>query len=448
MMNRSVRRLIGSAQVLRQLPLQRRLAALSPDAYAEEANRRLHDAIGFAADRVPYYRKLFPEHGIDPAAIRTSVDLERLPIQEKSAVRTAPLEFRSDGTAGRQAIPITTSGSTGEPLVVYHDPRSLVANFAYCEPEKQVVREILGPRRNVRQLSIAHSGSTLHKIWKAYGNWSFLPVPSDASLLSVETPLDEVIDTINAVRPTVLSGYGSYLEMLFRHAHNNRIEIHRPRLVSYAADAMTEDGQQLIRHRFGVPVLSRYSAVESFRIGFSCNANAGFHIRTDLCALRIVDDSGRDVEPGKSGDIVISNLVNRGSVLLNYRLGDTGAWAERPCSCGRPMPLLERLDGRSEDVLELSNGERVHPRAIWSVIGAHERITRYQLVQREVDRFELRLMTTKPSDFEAIGASVVKSLRPRLANSRIDCTYCDTLSASAGGKFRPVVSLHSLDSVP
>ena len=85
---------------------------------------------------------------------------------------------------------------------------------------------------------------------------------------------------------------------------------------------------------------------------------------------------------------------------------------------------------------------------IWSVIGAHERITRYQLVQREVDRFELRLMTTKPSDFEAIGASIVESLRPKLANSRIDCTYCDTLAASAGGKFRPVVSLHSLDSVP
>lgn len=448
MIQETTRRVIGSARILRRLPAQRRIAMLSGDDYEEESNRRLRQTVRYAARTVPYYRELFRRERIDPRDIRTAADLTILPILEKATLRDAPSSLRSSSKHGRHAISFSTSGSTGHPLTVNHDPLSLIDNFANCEAEKQVVREILGPQRGVKQISVIHGGSTLHKIWDAYRQWSFLPVPTEESLLSVESPVGDVIEAINAAKPTILSGYGSYLEMLFRHVHGHGIKMHRPSLVSYAADAMTPGGRRMINDDFGIPVLSRYSAVESFRIGFTCKEQLGYHIRSDLCDVRIVDVNGQPVDAGVSGEIVISNLVNRGTVLLNYRLGDIGAFSGRACACGRPMPLLKDLEGRTEDILHLSNGELVHPRAVWAQVGKHREVTRYQFVQHEIDRFELRLVTKCKSDYERIAPAIRASLTKQLFGARIDCVHRGSLAPSAGGKFRPVIALDRLDVKP
>jgi phenylacetate-CoA ligase len=86
--------------------------------------------------------------------------------------------------------------------------------------------------------------------------------------------------------------------------------------------------------------------MEAGTIGFQCERREGFHLNVDLCAVRIVDAEGRTVPPGTSGDIVISSLDNRATVLLNYRIGDRGTLSPQPCPCGRSLPLLASLEGR------------------------------------------------------------------------------------------------------
>lgn len=431
----------GSVRVLGLLPGQSKIARIPHEAAVRKSDQRIRATVRYAADTVPYYQKMFRARGIDPHRVRTAADLDQLPILEKLQVREAPDFFLSRSAAGRRSIAFTTSGATGEPLTVYHDPGSIVANIAYCEPEKQVVREILGRRRGIRQLSIIYSTSTLNKIWKIYRELTFIPTPSEQSLLSVKAPIDDIIARINRFKPDVLSGYGSYLEALFRYVRVKGIRMHLPELVNYGADAITEPGRRLIQENYGIPVISRYGAVESFRIGFTCREGTGFHIRDDLCHLRIVDESGCNLPAGEAGQIVISNLVNRGSVLLNYRLGDIGTLAETPCPCGRPLPLLTGLDGRSEDILTLKNGRIVHPRAIWSVIKEHQGVMRYQLIQHEPDRFELRLVTADRADFDRVTADVLRDLRRQLADATVECVYTDHIDTPAGGKFRPVISL-------
>ena len=116
-------------------------------------------------------------------------------------------------------------------------------------------------------------------------------------------------------------------------------------MVKYSADAVTEPWRQLIEERFGVVVLSGYNAVECLRIGFICDHGCGFRLREDLGHLRVIDGRGEQVQPGQSGEVVISNLVNHGTVLLNYRLGDVGVrlragppcwWSERACRSSVP----------------------------------------------------------------------------------------------------------------
>ena len=68
-------------------------------------------------------------------------------------------------------------------------------------------------------------------------------------------------------------------------------------------------------------MLSRYGAVECFRIGYTCEHDEGFHIHESLCDLKIVGPDGTRLADGEPGEVVISNLVNRATVLLNYNLG-------------------------------------------------------------------------------------------------------------------------------
>ena len=91
--------------------------------------------------------------------------------------------------------------------------------------------------------------------------------------------------------------------------------------------------------------------------------------------------------------MVISNLVNRGTVLLNYRFGDIGTISNEQCPCERTLPLLSELEGPAEDVIHLADGGWVHPRAVWGVIKQQTEVLQYQLIQHAPEHFELRIVT-------------------------------------------------------
>jgi phenylacetate-CoA ligase len=401
--------------------------------------------VRYAAATVPYYQDLFRKLGIDPGAVRTADDLTRLPLVDKATVRADPTRFVSTSRAGSRSVAFVTSGTTGEPVEVRHDHGSLLKNIAYGERERAVVQEVCGP--HFRELHVNYDRATVRKVWAFYRERTLIPAPTGRRVLDVSMPIPELLAAMNELRPDVIIGFGSFLETLFRIIAAGGHPIHRPRMLLHVADGMTPEGRRMIEGEFGIPVFSRYNAMESFKIGFQCRAGPGFHLHADLCHVRVVDAEGRDVEAGVPGEIVISNLVNRGTVLLNYRLGDRGTLAREPCSCGRTFPLLAALEGRSEDVVELADGRLVHPRSIWSVLLPRRGILRYQLVQRAPARFQLRLATADQATFERLRPEIERDLAELLADSEIEIVRVRDLGLGEPGKFRPVRAL-SRDLAP
>lgn len=438
-MSSFLNRLYGTAIVACHLPFQKRAAYLPVSRLGKIRDRRIRRLVHYAARNVPYYRDLFRQHGIDPRAIRTAEDLEMLPLVDKQTVRDNPQAFVSTSRRGQTAIPFKTSGSTGTPLTIYYDRRSLLANMARTRPEKAVVRNALGNTRAGRQLTILYSSSTVRRIWELYREFSFVPGPSRLLLLDVNDPFEEIIKSINTFEPDVVSGYGSYLEALFRQVAARQTAVHLPRVLIYGADTMTEAGREFIEDTFGIRVFSRYNAVESFRMGFSCERQHGFHLREDLCFLRIVDAQGNQVKDGEPGEVVISNLVNRGTVLINYRIGDLGAINHEPCPCGRTLPMLARLEGRSEDIIHLADGRMVHPRTIWGVFKTRNDVLRYQLIQHLPDKFELKIVLTGSQTRDAVVKIILEDLEKLLGPVEITASCHEELS-TGNRKFRPVIS--------
>jgi len=395
----------------------------------------------YASRTVPYYRELFKSLGIDPNEIRTAGDLVRLPLVSKAELAEAPKRFVSESRRGRRAVAFDTSGTTGLRLRIEHDRRSLLANIAFSERERALVTAAVGKSIGYRELALGYAGNTLNKVTAYYRAHTYLPVRPDRRFVSVAQPVEAVVRAINDHRPDVLIGYGSYLEALYRLIAVSSIRLHRPKLVFYVAEAMSPEGVEFIEKKFELSVYSRYNAVEAFKIGFSCEMSRGFHLHDDLCHLRIVDSAGHDLPAGENGEVVISNLVNHGTVLLNYRLGDLGRLVRKACPCGRNLRMLEDLQGRVEEVLYLTEDRFVHPRAVWGVLKKAPEILRYQLIQHERERIELRLLTICEAAFDRARQQVLAPLEVLLEPAAIEPVRLEELGPQEAGKFRPVIAL-------
>jgi len=245
------------------------------------------------------------------------------------------------------------------------------------------------------------------------------------------------------LRPDVIRGFGSAVGYLFRWAARHGREISLPRVVVFGGDHLPEVDRELIEDRHGVPVVAEYQACEALMIAFQCELRRGFHVSSDLVHLRVVDDDGNDVAAGSPGGIVISNLVNRATVLLNYRLGDRGVLSEEPCPCGRTLPLLARLEGRADDLLVRSDGERVHEGVVLKALHSVPGVLEVQVTQHEVARVEVRLVTMTDCEPERVARTVERTLHELLGGDpavEVRAVLTPAIPPSDGGKRRMVVS--------
>ena len=434
----------GMLEIVRNLPGQRR-AHYRPRSDANAGrDARVRATIRHAAHHVPHYRDLFASMGIEPAEIRSAEDLDLLPQLDRSAVQALGQRLLSDTAAGREAIPFRTTGSTAMPLTVYHDRSSLLANVAYSERERAVEARFAGRRYRYTVLDLRAAAGTLVRVREFYGRTSFRPLRPRHHLISVDTPVDRVLDALDELRPDVVHSYGGYLELLFRSAAASGRLRHPPKVAVYAGDTMNSAARELIEHDFGVPVVGNYNAVEAFKIAFMCEQRAGFHVHEDLCHVRLVGPDGERIRPGERGEVTISNLVNRATVLLNYRLGDLARLVDGPCECGRTSPRLVELEGRVDEFLDLGDGFYVYPTQLWDAFRARPEILQYQLVQHAFDQFELRVVLADERGAVHAAEGAASELRETLRGASVEVTLHEELPIGAGGKVRHLVPLKAV----
>lgn len=204
---------------------------------------------------------------------------------------------------------------------------------------------------------------------------------------------------------------------------------------------MSDAERRLLERSLSIAVFSTYQADEALRLGFQCERRQGFHLCLDDVAVRVVDREGRAVGPGQTGEIVISNLTNHATVLLNYRLGDLVTVSDGPCPCGRSLPTIERIDGRADDGLLLPDGDVRHSLGVLQPLQSVPGVIGLQLVQESVTAFMLRVVAAAGADWPATEAALDSALRAQLgAAITVQVLRVDVIAPEPGGKLRAVIS--------
>ncbi|MBI5395358.1 MAG: phenylacetate--CoA ligase family protein [Verrucomicrobia bacterium] len=412
---------------------------------ARAQTHRVRRMAGYAYRTVPYYRETFDRLGLTPADFKSVEDLTRLPILERAQIQRDPEYFCSRERPTADLLELRSGGSTGAPRRVFHDLRGVFQNAAHGERERSIWTRFIGRRFGYRELIVAPPHNSTFKVQQFCRERGFYPsgVGIERRYLSLLDSPERVVAEINSFRPDVVHTYGSFLGILFHHLSHAGPEtlLHRPKILTYTSDGLSDSVRRLIGQEYHVPIFSTYQAVEAFKIGFECECHRGIHLNADLYPLRIIGPSGQTLPPGESGEVVVSNLVNGGMVLLNYRLGDIATLLPEPCPCGRTLPLLSFPQGRSDDLIELPSGRVLHPQAIRAVFFDRMGVLEYQVVHEEGVRFRVSLLTAPTCDRAATRERVAERFEEYVGAGVVtEIRFVDSIDRTAGGKFRSIIS--------
>ena len=443
MMRQSLARLRWSAYAFLKSRAESRLPYQPIEAIIARQNRKIRSIVSHAYATVPFYREAMDQSGIAPGDIQTSADLEQLPLIAGIELAESPARFYSSLYGPANTLTLQSSGTNGMAKRVRYDYAALFEALAHGHRQRAVMAKFTGRSADYREMSIVREESISKNLRKFYEAHTWVPSRLDVRRrrLGLELPFCDLLDQIDDFRPDMLTGYGSHLGALFRWAIEQGREFHRPKLIWYGADGMSESDRQLIEREAGIPVMSTYQADEALRIGFQCEQRRGFHLSLDDVAVRVVRPDGQPSAAGETGEVVISNLNNRATVLLNYRLGDMVTLPVEPCACGRSLPVIENIAGRANDMIRLPAGELRHSLIFLAPLQKIPGVSQVQLEQNSDGSVRVNAVCRKGCNWADISRSILE-ISGRLIGQGVEVSARQLMEIprEPGGKVRAVIS--------
>ena len=314
---------------------------------------------------VPFYQQKFKEMGITPDDIRTVDDVRKLPFTTKQDLRdTYPF--------GMAAVPLrdcvrlhSSSGTTGNPTVILHTKKDL------DEWANQVARNLwmVGLRPDDVFQNSSGYGMFTGGLGFQYGaeKLGMLTVPAAAgnSLRQIKFMRDFGTTAVHAVP--------SYVTRLYEVMQEQGVDPRRDtklRVLAIGAEPHSEEQRKRIENMMGVKAYNSFGMSEMCGpgVGFECPQQNGLHFWEDYYIVEIVDpDTLEPVPDGQIGELVLTTLCREAMPLLRYRTRDLTRVLGRSCPCGRNHVRLDRMRGRSDDMIVL-RGVNIFPIQIEKIL--------------------------------------------------------------------------------
>ncbi|MFY9634002.1 MAG: hypothetical protein WAL27_04675 [Cellulosimicrobium cellulans] len=254
--------------------------------------------------------------------------------------------------------------------------------------------------------------------------------------LDVTAPIDENVAALNRFQPRILVGYASALKPLASEQRAGRLHI-APQGVMSASEVLSPHTASELEAAWGTAPFDVYAATETAGIASPCTYR-NRHVYEDLLIIEPVDQNGKPVPPGTTGArLLVTVLFSRTLPLIRYEMSDTVKLGGRGCPCGRTFTLMEDIEGRIEDILQLpgrTGAVTVHPIVFHHVLD-QAAITGWQVIQEPSGLRVLVAGLTPGNSLEGIRAGVAAALsKAGVVQTRVDMHLVDRLERTALGK--------------
>lgn len=318
-----------------------------------------------AALKTPFYRERLKKAGLkDPRDLTSLKEMEAIPFTTKEDLREAyPYGLLSCGKEDIVRMH-SSSGTTGIPTVIYQNRKDLDNWTVLIE---RSLRAIGCKKEDVFQNMMTYGlftgGLGLHYGAEALG-MMVLPVSSGNTVRQLSVMKD--------FQTTVLHATPSYLLYLYSRMEElgYKREDFKLKKAIVGAEPHTEEVRQKLQKLWDIDVYNSYglSEMNGPGVAFECEEKKGMHLWEDSYFMELVDrESFMPLSPGETGELVLTILNRTATPIIRYRTKDLTAIINDPCSCGRTSRRIQRIKGRTDDML-IINGVNVFPSQIEEVI--------------------------------------------------------------------------------
>ncbi len=372
---------------------------LPATAIREIQDDRLRVMLALCAEGHDFYREAWA--GIDLGTIRGVADLHRLPLTTKRALMDQPERFRLHCPAlplAQRALweVVHTTGSSGDPTPIYnttHDYHAyLLLNRRVAEIAGITNRDMIA---NLFPLTAASMGAFMRSSTLAYGAGAAVAASlggAPVGPFGVQNSMVEALGIVERHRATVLWGVTSFIRKLLLRAIEVGADFRSVRMIAMTGEAsspeLREELRRLLRQLGAADtiIFDRYGSTESGGLSQCVQDGPWHNPAPELLHMEVVDPAtGQTLPDGERGQLAITHLDRRGTVLIRYLVGDVVSLDQSPCPhCGRTS---ERVCGpvvRTKDLIKVK-GMLINPDLLLAAMQGLDGLDEFQVVVAKQD---------------------------------------------------------------
>lgn len=403
-------------------------------------NKKLRYLIRHAYYNVPYYHDLFKSLNISENDFKTKEDLSKLPILTKNDVRKSPEMFLAQNIKKSEMISTTTSGSSGS-----------VFNFMIDKDVLSLTRAMLlrgwgfaGYQIGDKMATIAGS-SLLPKKMKLSKKMAFnfnrnLPL---SSYNMNDNVVQTYVNNLSKFNPKYIRGYPSSIRIVAKYLLDNNISSIHPFAIITTAEKLSFNDKATIMDAFNCEVFDHCGCGDGGENFCECKEHSGYHIGMERSIHEFINGSGDQVSSGEIGRVILTDIWNYSMPLIRYDAGDMAVYTDEKCSCGRGLPLVKSIIGRSIEQIILPDGNSLPGLTftdIFEKAGVSECVIDYQIVQEKVDKFCISLVVTDNYN-DQISNRIFNFFEGHMGIPLdINFNFVDHISRTDANKRKPIIS--------
>lgn len=397
---------------------------------------RLRDLLLDVATHVPYYRETFAKIGFDPATVQSVADLNRLPLLTKTIIRGNTDKLKHANAQGLARF--NTGGSSGEPLIFFIGRKRVSYDVAakwratrwwdvdIGDPEIVVWGSPIELGKQDRVKQIRDKLMRTHLL---------------AAFEMSEAKLDGFLSSIRSVRPRMLFGYPSALTHIAKHAQKRNVAMTDLgiKVAFVTSERLYDEQRNTISDVFGCKVANGYGGRDAGFIAHEC-PHGNMHLTADDIVVEIVDALGQVLPAGQAGEIVVTHLSTNDFPFIRYRTGDIGVLGSAMCTCGRGLPILQDIQGRSTDFVVASDGTVMHGLSLIYILRDLAGVKAFKVIQES--RVLTRVLLETENGFAPNSSrQIIDGFKRRLGQDvSVVVELVDNIPAEKSGKFRYIIS--------
>ena len=409
---------------------------LSPEKVIEQQNQNLKTFIQTISTQVPYYRQLFNDLNLSVDDFNSAADLQKLPLLDKATIRTEQDQLKREGVSRFDQS--NTGGSSGEPLIFFMGMNRVSHDVAAKWRATRWWDVNIGDKELVIWGSPVELGSQdkIRLIRDRLFRSKLLP-----AFEMNEANLDGFIQQIKDYQPKMLFGYPSALTLIAERADKTKIDLTTLgiKVVFVTSERLYDHQRETISKTFNAPVANGYGGRDAGFIAHQC-PEGKMHLSAEHLIVELLDKQGKPVPLGESGEVTVTHLCSEDFPFVRYQTGDIAAFDSEPCRCGRGLPVLKEIHGRTTDFIQAKDGTLMHGLALIYVLREIPEIKQFKIVQESLDKTQI-LIAADQTISEEIKAIIQQKIKQRLGETvEVEVIQMDKIPNEKSGKFRYVVS--------